>query len=650
MDVIKNEDNQNEIVQSAEPAVKILNSSATVQQKQPLRFLRIKQLLRDIQDPNIQMGAILGAGISVSAGFSAFRSDNSVFAKMSQDYTSWPHRDDSEDSFLGYAFSVSALRNDPRVQYRVLHRFDLSTHQVAIYPTKAHAFLQYLAEQKKLTRCLTQNIDDLEVDVGLEHLLKENLIQAHGSFSKPPLCVNMNCPSVAFIKEAREEGNLVPDKKRELALGLLKLYSDLVPQQSQSGKYDPHRTQAVLELQEDFLRAHPQIFLSALYDDAVPCCPYCGICLKPSMVLYEEEINLPTERQKSLFLNCKSLLIIGTSLNVEPVNHLPAYMTSDSSIHVIAKEVNFQKYFTEFLDDQSVLQLILQRRIDRVRYKSCDEQKQELIKYLVGDQPTIDNKVFNLLTPLFNYHMGESDQLVEDLLEYLPEAKIRVDQIREQVIKNSKRTRQKPNYDLDLENLHIKYKYVEKQSKLQLVLLAIPMLWPPDAAIYFLEKQQCYTISVLMMPEQIQLIKKIFIANLIEEKTELNGNPAILFLDKRTTQENLDKFVYMPIGGHWSISFVAYNQYGFEGNGYREELDPWSYNFIGYQQKRIYFKKHNDFFCYQGVWRNFHYMLKQTQYQMTIKIRATQHVLLGEDYDKVIKPVFFNQWEQLCDV
>lgn len=108
-----------------------------------------------LKEPSVKIGAILGAGISVSAGYSAFRSDNSVFAEMSKDYVTWPHKDDSEDSFLGYAFSVSALRNDPRVQYRVLHRFDKSMHEHAVYPTPMHCFLELLAEQGKLTRLVT---------------------------------------------------------------------------------------------------------------------------------------------------------------------------------------------------------------------------------------------------------------------------------------------------------------------------------------------------------------------------------------------------------------------------------------------------------------------------------------------------------------
>ena len=61
----------------------------------------------------------------------------------------------SSDSFLSYAFSVSALRNDPRVHYRVLHKFDKSVHEKEIYPTLSHVFLQYLAEKGRLLKVVT---------------------------------------------------------------------------------------------------------------------------------------------------------------------------------------------------------------------------------------------------------------------------------------------------------------------------------------------------------------------------------------------------------------------------------------------------------------------------------------------------------------
>mgnify|MGYP002476213010 CR=1 FL=1 len=67
---------------------------------------------------------ILGAGVSVSAGFGAFRSDNELFKKVEAQYDTWPGRvPEQPDSFLEYALSFRSLTNDPRVLYRVLHSF-----------------------------------------------------------------------------------------------------------------------------------------------------------------------------------------------------------------------------------------------------------------------------------------------------------------------------------------------------------------------------------------------------------------------------------------------------------------------------------------------------------------------------------------------
>lgn len=67
---------------------------------------------------------ILGAGVSVSAGFGAFRSDNELFKQIELQYGDWPGRNPEQpDSFLEYALSFRSLMNDPRVLFRVLHIF-----------------------------------------------------------------------------------------------------------------------------------------------------------------------------------------------------------------------------------------------------------------------------------------------------------------------------------------------------------------------------------------------------------------------------------------------------------------------------------------------------------------------------------------------
>ena len=81
--------------------------------------------------------------------------------------------------------------------------------------------------------------------------------------------------------------------------------------------------------------------------------------------------------------------------------------------------------------------------MDLQRYKTGEENRTVLINYLTQNDVNhqFNSKIINGLTPLFNFHEGECDQLVEDVLEYLPDVKKRCYEIKEKAIQNSKRTR-----------------------------------------------------------------------------------------------------------------------------------------------------------------------------------------------------------------
>lgn len=161
---------------------------------------------------------------------------------------------------------------------------------------------------------------------------------------------------------------------------------------------------------------------------------------------------------------------------------------------MISKEINFQKYFTESIEENNVsvglYNKLIKRRTDRIRYKSCDETLVRFEKFLANPTDSYNQmEEINKLTPLFCYHQTECDYLVTRIVEQWPEIKDRLQQIQEHAIKNSKRTRPKPNYSLDLDNMKITYKYVTSAptEKVELVLCALPALWTPDAALYYLE-------------------------------------------------------------------------------------------------------------------------------------------------------------------
>lgn len=386
-------------------------------------------------------------------------------------------------------------------------------------------------------------------------------------------------------------------------------------------------------MRDDFIRFQPQLFNNAIYDDSVAVCQFCGCALKPSMTLYGEVVELPLEQQKEIFNGVNSLLIIGTSLNVEPVSLLPSQVNDNTTIHIISKEIDFNRYLKDASDSVTNYKALIENRYSHIHYNkyqgsehkrdSGREAKEQLMKILCGTDRDANlqiNAVINHVTPLFNYHMGECDVLVERLLEQLPDYKRAVGQLRQKVLQTSKRTRLKPNYNLDLENMVINYKYTPAPTaaEYELVLLAVPQLWMPDAAIYYVDEVSCYAVVCLMLKSQIQLVNKLF-AGVLRQRAGLviDGKSYRVIYDQRyADMESVDKAIYLPLGGHWSTYCIAYNYYYFadqdEGEGrYQEEYDPWSRNFMGFQRKEIYYEPPNSdgSFVYQGVWRNFHWMM-----------------------------------------
>jgi NAD-dependent deacetylase len=87
-----------------------------------------------------------------------------------------------------------------------------------------------------------------------------------------------------------------------------------------------------------------------LEDDFLP--PMCKICrsvLRPSIILFGEPLDQHVwEQAEQISKNCDVMFIIGTSLNVGPVNQLPLYAKRNNAILV---EVNPEPtIFTDLMD------------------------------------------------------------------------------------------------------------------------------------------------------------------------------------------------------------------------------------------------------------------------------------------------------------
>jgi NAD-dependent deacetylase len=66
-----------------------------------------------------------------------------------------------------------------------------------------------------------------------------------------------------------------------------------------------------------------------------PSCPYCNDIIKPGVVLFEE--SLPQKEwtiAREICSSCDLMFVIGTSLNVYPVNSLPLYAKNNNAVIV----------------------------------------------------------------------------------------------------------------------------------------------------------------------------------------------------------------------------------------------------------------------------------------------------------------------------
>lgn len=109
---------------------------------------------------------LTGAGISTSLGIPDFRSSQGIYSLV-QDLG----LDDPQQ-----VFDMETFSEDPDIFYKVAH--------MVLPPedrwTPTHAFVKALSDKGKLLRNYTQNIDNLEAQVGIP---KDKYIQCHGSFA-----------------------------------------------------------------------------------------------------------------------------------------------------------------------------------------------------------------------------------------------------------------------------------------------------------------------------------------------------------------------------------------------------------------------------------------------------------------------------------
>ncbi|KAF9433644.1 NAD-dependent protein deacetylase sirtuin-2 [Entomortierella beljakovae] len=179
-------------------------------------------------------------------------------------------------------------------------------------PTLTHYFLSLLAKKKLLLRSYTQNIDSLERLAGLDEDL---LVEAHGSFA----------------------------------------YSKCVQCETTS---DP-----------DWVKSH-------IMNDEIPYCKRCSGLVKPSITFFGENVPLRfTTMADTDFEKCDLLIVLGTSLKVEPFNKLISKVSPRCPRVLINREKAGQDLHSGF-DFDDKWKYTIQR--DALFLGNCDDGIREL--------------------------------------------------------------------------------------------------------------------------------------------------------------------------------------------------------------------------------------------------------------------------------
>lgn len=219
-----------------------------------------------------------GAGVSVGAGIPDFRSPSiGLYASLQ----SMKHLQLKNPTFV---FELYTFKKDPRPFWWIFGRLWPRTDWPK--PTTFHYFLTLLERHGLLLRCYTQNIDDLETVAGLP---SDKLVNCHGVLTP---CHCLDC------------GKEVP-----------------------------------LTYCLDAIQPNIQRNLNDYVDAVVPLCPFCNNNhVKPDVTFFGEDLPAEYFHYLDDFPECDLLIVVGTSMQVEPVCSLPQYLKPDVPCVLINRE------------------------------------------------------------------------------------------------------------------------------------------------------------------------------------------------------------------------------------------------------------------------------------------------------------------------
>ncbi|KAH8276441.1 hypothetical protein KR018_012259 [Drosophila ironensis] len=246
---------------------------------------------------------LTGAGVSVSCGIPDFRSTNGIYARLAHDFPDLPDPQ--------AMFDINYFKRDPRPFYK----FAREIYPGEFRPSPCHRFIKMLESKGKLLRNYTQNIDTLERVAGIQRV-----IECHGSFS------TASCTKCRFKCNA--------DALRA------DIFAQRIPVCPQC---QPNKEQSV-----DASVAVTEAELRQLVENGI---------MKPDIVFFGE--GLPDEYHTVMATDkdiCDLLIVIGSSLKVRPVAHIPSSIPATvPQILINREQLHHLKFDVELLGDSDVI-------------------------------------------------------------------------------------------------------------------------------------------------------------------------------------------------------------------------------------------------------------------------------------------------------
>ncbi|KAM8716134.1 hypothetical protein ACLKA7_003076 [Drosophila subpalustris] len=246
---------------------------------------------------------LTGAGVSVSCGIPDFRSTNGIYARLAHDFPDLPDPQ--------AMFDINYFKRDPRPFYK----FAREIYPGEFKPSPCHRFIKMLETKGKLLRNYTQNIDTLERVAGIQRV-----IECHGSFS------TASCTKCKYKCNA--------DALRA------DIFAQRIPVCPQCQPNVEHSVDASVAVTEDQLKQ--------LVENGI---------MKPDIVFFGE--GLPDEYHTVMATDkdkCDLLIVIGSSLKVRPVAHIPSSIPATvPQILINREQLHHLKFDVELLGDSDVI-------------------------------------------------------------------------------------------------------------------------------------------------------------------------------------------------------------------------------------------------------------------------------------------------------